>query len=214
MTKGRVKEASSPTKTVRFTLTKAQPKVFVMSCEPDNDIAEPHPIQFDGIDGTGVVRRMDSAAGSGWKRLCTSLGVHSADLCDDISCLTRRICTTYMACTAETQHHTVYAALTHGLAAKGNYLSRTVPTTKGHHSSMHPSNSHRPEYIQWLRPGSDRPTWRARYCQSSEASCIYHITSTSIECQHPLSRELPAEAQEEQNKQLAIRLKPMRSTTY
>ena len=30
---------------------------------------------------------------------------------------------------AETQPHSVYAAFTHGLAAKWNYLSRTVPDT-------------------------------------------------------------------------------------
>ena len=181
-----------------------------MSCEPDNDIAEPHPVQFDGIGGPGVVRKMDSAAGSGWKRLCTSLGVNSADLCDAISCIARRICTTYVACTTENQHYAEYAAFTHGLAAKRNYLSWTVPTTRGCHSSMRPSNSHRPEHIQWLHLGSDRPTWRARHCQSSEIRCI----PSPLECQHPLSRELPAEAQEEQNEQLAIRLKPMRPTTY
>ena len=28
--------------------------------------------------------------------LCTSFGLHSADLCDAISCLARRLCTTYV----------------------------------------------------------------------------------------------------------------------
>lgn len=45
---------------------------------------------------------MDGAAGpsgidaAGWKRLCTSFGTHSVDLCDAISCLARRVCTTYV----------------------------------------------------------------------------------------------------------------------
>lgn len=67
---------------------------------------EPHPVRFDGIDGpficSSVVLRMDGAAGpsgidaAGRKRLCTSFSTHSADLYDAISCLARRICTTYV----------------------------------------------------------------------------------------------------------------------
>ena len=45
-------------------------------CQPDDSIPEPHPVQFDGIDGLfirSVVLRMDGAAGpsgidaAGWK---------------------------------------------------------------------------------------------------------------------------------------------------
>ena len=90
-------ERESTTKTVRDILLEKHP--------PESEsIAEPHPVQFDGINGPfirSVVRRMDGAAGpSGmdaarWKRPCTSFGTHSADLCDAIY-LARRICTTFV----------------------------------------------------------------------------------------------------------------------
>ena len=49
-----------------------------------------------------VVLKMDGAAGpsgidaAGWKRLCTSFRTHSADLCDALASLAKRICTTYV----------------------------------------------------------------------------------------------------------------------
>ena len=73
--------------------------------EPNDPIAEPHPICFDEIDGPfirRVVLRMDGTAGpsgldaAGWKCLCTSFGTHSVDLCESISALTKRICATYV----------------------------------------------------------------------------------------------------------------------
>ena len=50
----------------------------------------PCPIWMDGAAGPSGV---DAA---GWKRLCTSFGAHSADLCHAISSLAKTICTTYV----------------------------------------------------------------------------------------------------------------------
>ena len=64
-----------------------------------------HPILFEKIDGPlirSMVLKMDGAAGpSGldtaiWKRLCTSFKRFSADLCDVLASLARKLCTEYL----------------------------------------------------------------------------------------------------------------------
>ena len=79
--------------------------VYVFSVVPDDIISKTHPVQFDRIDVPFIRKttlRMDGAAGpsavdaAGWKRLCTSFGAHSADLCHAISSLAKTICTTYV----------------------------------------------------------------------------------------------------------------------
>ena len=101
--------ADTPAKTVRDILLEkhppAKPLVSSAICEPDNAIPEPHPIHFNQIDGPlirTVALKTDGAAGpsgidaAGWKHLCTSFRSHSADLCDALASLAKRICTTYV----------------------------------------------------------------------------------------------------------------------
>ena len=100
---------NTPAKTIRDILLEkhppAKPLVPSAVCMPENITPEPHPIHFDRIDGLlmrTVVLKMDRAAGpsgidaAGWKRLCTSFRTHSADLCDALASLAKRICTTYV----------------------------------------------------------------------------------------------------------------------
>ena len=101
--------ADTPAKTVHDILLEKHPpaKPLVPSTirEPDNGISEPHPIHFNQINGPlirKVALKMDGAAGpsgidaAGWKRLWTSFRTHSADLCDALASLAKRICTTYV----------------------------------------------------------------------------------------------------------------------
>ena len=69
-----------------------------------SNVSEPHPVMFDAIDGTlirSVVLRTSGSAGpsrldtSGWRRMCSSFGTASNDLCSAIARLTRRISTDY-----------------------------------------------------------------------------------------------------------------------
>ena len=62
-------------------------------------------IIFDQIDGKLILDcalKSDGAAGpsgldaSAWKRLCSSFGSHSVDLCNAIASVSKRICTTYV----------------------------------------------------------------------------------------------------------------------
>ena len=71
----------------------------------DTPRTEPHPILFDKIDGQlirNTVLRMDGAAGpsgldaAAWKRLCTSFKTASADLCESLASIAKRICTSYV----------------------------------------------------------------------------------------------------------------------
>ena len=64
-----------------------------------------HPIVFDGIDASlirsSALKVKGSAGPSGldahqWRRLCTSFGHHSDDLCDTVAATTRRLCTEYV----------------------------------------------------------------------------------------------------------------------
>ena len=61
-----------------------------------------HPVVFDSIQGKTIraaALRTEGAAGPsgidahGWRRLCTSFGSASTDLCNSLALLTRRICT-------------------------------------------------------------------------------------------------------------------------
>lgn len=62
-------EVVNTSKSVRDVLLEkhppAKPPVPAAVCEPDDNTAEPHPVQFDGIDGPFIhstVLRMDVAA--------------------------------------------------------------------------------------------------------------------------------------------------------
>ena len=99
----------SETETVREILMKKHPpqqpaKVSSIVTE-DMQSTEPHPVIFDKIDGQFIRRtvlRMDGAAGpsgldtDSWKRLCTSFGSASADLCEALAATARRLCTTFV----------------------------------------------------------------------------------------------------------------------
>ena len=70
-----------------------------------NAVPEFHPVVFEGIDAS-LIRSMalkaKGSAGpsgldaSGWRRLCTSFGRLSDDLCDAVAAVTRRLCTEYV----------------------------------------------------------------------------------------------------------------------
>ena len=100
---------SASTDSVRNILLKKHPprnKAKLSSIiTPDNPPPEPHPIIFKKIDGElirSTALRMEGAAGpsgldtAAWKRLCTSFKTSSADLCNAIASLARRICSTYV----------------------------------------------------------------------------------------------------------------------
>ena len=66
---------------------------------------EVHPIIFEQIDGKlihDVILRMDGAAGpsgldaNSWKRVCSSFGLPSSDLCATVASVTKRMCTTFV----------------------------------------------------------------------------------------------------------------------
>ncbi len=74
-------------------------------CSRSTATLDSHPVLFERIDGPlvrSVVLKMDGAAGpSGldtaiWKRLCTSFKRFSADLCDILASLARKLCTEYL----------------------------------------------------------------------------------------------------------------------
>ena len=72
----------------------------------DRPTQDPNPALFDAIDGTYMIHeptlRTDGAAGpssldaSAWKRLCCSFRNTSVDLCDALTLLARRICSSYV----------------------------------------------------------------------------------------------------------------------
>ena len=73
--------------------------------EPDPDLHELHPVFYEKLDGALIRRialRMDGAGGPsgldglGWKRLCTAFGIHSADLCNSLASIAKRLCTEYV----------------------------------------------------------------------------------------------------------------------
>ena len=106
-----VESGSSPTtlETVREALLKIhlpkQPLKPSAIISPGTHVHEPHPVLFETIDGP-LIRRtilmMDGAAGpsgldaAAWKRLCTSFKAASADLCEALASVARRICSSYV----------------------------------------------------------------------------------------------------------------------
>ena len=103
--------SSSPCRTVREILHDKHPDskpalpnsvLLPTTLSPDH---EPHPILFDRIDGALIHKIALQSRGSagpsgidaaGWKRLLSSFKSHSADLCDAIASLARRLCTSYV----------------------------------------------------------------------------------------------------------------------
>ena len=66
---------------------------------------EPHSVNFEQIDGVLIRRmilQMDGAAGpsgldvSSWKRMCSSFGRESEDLCESIASIARKLCRSYV----------------------------------------------------------------------------------------------------------------------
>ena len=73
--------------------------------EPDTPLREPHFIVFEKSDGYMIretALKTDGAAGpscldaAAWKRLCSSFSSFSADLCDAMASVARRICSSFV----------------------------------------------------------------------------------------------------------------------
>ena len=71
----------------------------------DEPETEPHPVIFDGIDGVlirSTVLKTTGSAGpsgldaAGWRRMCSSFGRASNDLCSAVARVARRLCSTYV----------------------------------------------------------------------------------------------------------------------
>ena len=99
----------SLTKEVREALIKKhppkQPPVSSSIMEPDTLLREPHFIVFEKIDGHMIretALKTDGAGGpsgldaAAWKRLCSSFSSFSADLCDAMASVARRICSSFV----------------------------------------------------------------------------------------------------------------------
>ena len=72
---------------------------------PVSSAFDPHPVYFDRITGSlirSIALHVDGAAGSsnldahGWRRICTSYHAASADICNALASLARRLCTDYV----------------------------------------------------------------------------------------------------------------------
>ena len=69
-------------------------------------VSPPHPIVFDQLDAicirrAAVLRTSGAAGPSGldaaaWRRMCTSFQRASSDLCDALSAVARKLCTTFV----------------------------------------------------------------------------------------------------------------------
>ena len=68
---------------------------------PNSPATEPHPIHFERLDGQlirKIALKMNGAAGpsgldaSAWKRICTSFKVASAEICNTLASIARKIC--------------------------------------------------------------------------------------------------------------------------
>ena len=101
--------APNSTETVREALLKkhppGKPRTQSAIVTMENTIDEPHPVLFDRIDGDVIqstALKTEGVAGpsgldaAAWRRLCTSLKSNSAELCDALAAVGRRICTTYI----------------------------------------------------------------------------------------------------------------------
>ena len=74
-------------------------------CLLDSDPQSTHPVMFDALDDRcirSVAMRVDGAAGpsgvdaQGWRRLCTSFGAASGDLCRSLAATAKRLCTCFV----------------------------------------------------------------------------------------------------------------------
>lgn len=83
--------------------TRAEPSATAIL--ETNIVHDPHPVMFDAIDGDlirAITLRTTGSAGpsgldaSGWRRMCSSFGKASADLCSAIARLAKRTCTNYV----------------------------------------------------------------------------------------------------------------------
>jgi len=90
-------------------LTKHPKKRAPVPCtlvgDPSISVPLPHPIIFDQLDAICIRRavlRTNGAAGpsgldaAAWRRICTSFQRASSDLCDALSAVARRLCTTFV----------------------------------------------------------------------------------------------------------------------
>ena len=86
----------------RPTRSACTPKYPAFPCDNSLDV---HPVLLESIDGIAIrsaaIRTNGSAGPSGldavgWKRLCTSFQSPSADLCNSLALVAKRICTTYV----------------------------------------------------------------------------------------------------------------------
>ena len=73
--------------------------------DPSVSVSPPHPIVFDQLDAICIRRavlRTSGAAGTSgldaaaWRRMCTSFQRASSDLCDALSAVARKLCTTFV----------------------------------------------------------------------------------------------------------------------
>ena len=109
MLNSKIRHDGTTLETVREALLKKhppkQPSKPSSIISTDAEIIHPHPILFESIDGPliwNTALRMDGAAGpsgldaAAWKRLCSSFKSASDELCDNLACLARQICTTYV----------------------------------------------------------------------------------------------------------------------
>ena len=73
--------------------------------DPSVSVPLPHPIVFDQLDAIcirrAVLKTSDAAGPSGldaaaWRRICTSFQRASSDLCDVLSAVARKLCTTFV----------------------------------------------------------------------------------------------------------------------
>ena len=98
-------ESSHP-KTVRDALLKKHPpKQPPTLINPNKPPTEPHAVIFEAKDGQiirNTVLKMDGAASpsglnvTAWKRMYTSFKSASADLCDSVASIARRLCSEYV----------------------------------------------------------------------------------------------------------------------
>ena len=96
-------DPNTTSETVQETLLRKHPpnqlpkQSFIITADPE--IVDHHPVLFAIVHSTALI--VDGAAGhsgldaAAWKRLCSSFKSASADLCDSLSALGRRICSCY-----------------------------------------------------------------------------------------------------------------------
>ena len=105
---------------------------------PGTHVHELHPVLFEKIDAPLIrhtILRMDGAAGpsglyaAAWKRLCTSLKAASADFCEALDSVARRISSSYFDPSNHTlpRRHDPRISLGHGNVRRCNNSSHPPP---------------------------------------------------------------------------------------